>query len=134
MALRNLLHDRKSQPAAGYAGAAVAQSAEAALSTTGAERWIAFTVEAQHQDSYRQTQRGRPGPHTHYVRRERQRFHLTWSPRADTIDYDARSDGMFPLLTNCEHLSGVELLAKSSTSRSWKSVMNSSKPCMPWHR
>lgn len=93
-------------------GAAVAQSAEAALSITGAERWIAFTVEQQRQDSYRQTQRGRPGPHTHYVRRERQRFHLTWSPRTDAIDYDARSDGMFPLLTNCDHLSGAELLAK----------------------
>lgn len=92
--------------------AAVAQCAESALSAAGAERWVSFTVQEQREDTYRQTQRGRPGLRTHYVRHERWRFHLTWMPRTDTIDYDARSDGMFPLLSNCEDLDGAELLAK----------------------
>ena len=92
--------------------AAVAECAAAALSAAGAERWVAFTVEERRDDTFRQARRGRPGPHTPYVRRERHRFGLHWQPQADHIDYDAHTDGMFPLISNCEELSGAELLAK----------------------
>ena len=92
--------------------AAVAEGAASALSAAGAERWVAFSVEELREDQFRQARRGRPGPLTAYVRRERRRFHLHWQPQADRIDYDAHTDGMFPLISNCEELSGAELLAK----------------------
>lgn len=92
--------------------AAVAECAAAALTGAGVERWVAFTVEERRDDTFRQTRRGRPGPHTSYVRRQRHRFGLRWQPQADHIDYDAHTDGMFPLISNCEELSGAELLAK----------------------
>lgn len=72
----------------------------------------AFTVEERRDDTFRQPRRGRPGPPTPYVRRERHRFGLHWQPQADHIDYDAHTDGMFPLISNCEELCGAELLAK----------------------
>ena len=92
--------------------AAVAECAASALTATGAERWVAFTVEERRDDTFRQARRGRPGPHTPYVRRERRRFGLHWQPQAEHIDYDAHTDGMFPLISNCEELSGAELLAQ----------------------
>lgn len=92
--------------------AAVAECAASALSAVGAERWVAFTIEEHREDTFRQARRGRPGPHTPYVRRERHRFGLHWQTKADHIDYDAHTDGMFPLISNCEELCGAELLAK----------------------
>jgi transposase len=92
--------------------AAVALAAEAALRGAGAERWLQFSVEEIVEDSFRQEKRGRPSPHTRYRRRPRRRFHLAWRPQPETIDYDARSDGMFPLLTNWNELPAAELLSK----------------------
>ncbi len=92
--------------------ATVAQAAEAALRATGAERWLRVTIHAVVEETFRQETRGRPGVGTRYRRRQRHRFHLEWEPRPEAIDYDARTDGMFPLLTNCEDLSASELLQK----------------------
>src|SRR3990172_6279620 len=94
------------------ARARVAECAAAALTATDAQRWVAFTVEELREDQFRQARRGRPGPHTPYVHRERRRFRLHWQPDADHIDYDAHTDGMFPLISNGEKLSGAELLVK----------------------
>jgi transposase len=92
--------------------AAVAQAVEAALHPTGAARWLAWTIRETAEDSFRQESRGRPGARTRYVRRRHRRFHLAWQPRVETIQYDARTDGMFPLLTNDEALSPLEVLQK----------------------
>lgn len=92
--------------------AAVAECIASALTAAGAEPWVTFTVKERRDDTFRQARRGRPGPHTPYVRRERHRFGLHWQPQADHIDYDAHTDGMFPLISNCEELSGAELLGR----------------------
>lgn len=92
--------------------AALAKAAEQALHLAGAQRWLTFSIHEQPQDSFKQEKRGRPGSGTRYVRQRRPRFSLQWSPRADTIDYDARTDGMFPLLGNDDTLSGRDLLEK----------------------
>ena len=94
------------------ASAAVAQAAEAALATTGAARWLAVTVHETLEDTFRQETRGRPRAGTRYRRRQRRRFHLEWQPRPDALQYDARTDGLFPLLTNWEELSAIEVLQK----------------------
>jgi len=92
--------------------ATVAQAAEAAVRATGAERWLRVTIHAVVEETFRQETRGRPGVGTRYRRRQRHRFHLEWEPRPEAIASDARTDGMFPLLTNCEDLSASELLQK----------------------
>lgn len=92
--------------------AMVAKAAEQALRLSGAQRWLDFSIHERAEDSFRQDQRGRPGAGTRYVRKRRQRFSLQWSPRVHDIDYDARTDGMFPLLTNDEALSPREVLEK----------------------
>lgn len=92
--------------------ASVSQSAEAALHATGADRWIAFAVHEVREDSFHQEKKGRPGLRTRYLRRQRLRFRLEWNMRSDAIDYDAHTDGMFPLLTNDKVLPAADVLEK----------------------
>lgn len=92
--------------------AALAKAAEQALHLAGAQRWLTFAIHERPHDSFTQEKRGRPGSGTHYVRQRRLRFSLQWAPRADIIDYDARTDGMFPLLSNDDILPALALLEK----------------------
>jgi len=99
---RSRFHDR----------AAAAKAAEAAVRGADAERWVDYTLTEIAEDRFRQEKQGRPGPKTRYVRRQRRRFHLDWQPRGEAIDYDAHTDGMFPLLTNCTNLTPAQVLQK----------------------
>lgn len=47
----------------------------------------------------------RPGPHTAYVRHQQLRFTLQWRSDAAALLNEARTDGLFPLITNDESLS-----------------------------
>jgi transposase len=80
------------------------------LGDTGAQRWIRLTVTEHAEPVYRQDKRGHPGPTTRYVRRHRVRFDIAWQPNLDNIQYDARCDGIFPFITNCQDLSPAQLL------------------------
>lgn len=92
--------------------AAVAEAAERVIVNAGAARWITATVTEHKDESFRQAARGRPGPNTKYTRTERLRYTVAWKEDAAAIAYDARSDGMYPLITNCEDLSPEEVLVK----------------------
>lgn len=92
--------------------ASVSQAAETALQAAGAQRWLDFTIHEVIEDSFRQETQGRPGSRTRYLRRQRRRFRIEWRPRPETIDYDAHTDGMFPLLTNDEKLPAADVLEK----------------------
>ena len=93
--------------------ASVACAAEAILRERGAERWIAYAVTPVEEVVFRQEKRGRPGRHTRWRRRLKTRFQLSWSVRKERTDYDARCDGLFPLLSNApeDRLSAAELWA-----------------------
>jgi len=93
--------------------AGVAQAAEAILHERGTERWVAYEIASFEEAVFRQEKRGRPGQNTRWRRRVKTRFQLTWSLRPERVDYDARCDGLFPLLTNApeERLSAAELWA-----------------------
>lgn len=92
--------------------ATVAQAVDTDLRLAGAGRWLTVTISEVLEDSFHQERPGRPSTGTRYLRSRRPRFHLDWKPHADTIDYDARTDGMFPLLTNCDDLPAADLLEK----------------------
>lgn len=77
-----------------------------------AHRWVDYEILEEKENIFKQEKRGRPNSKTKYKRIVQKRFHVTWSPRKENIDFDARSDGMFPLITNCEDLSLVEILDK----------------------
>ena len=89
---------------------AVEQAAQAALASAGAERWITFEVTERTEESYRQEKRGRPGQQTRYRKQTKTRFALSFSVDAAKVDYDARTDGCFPLVTNDRELGDAEVL------------------------
>jgi hypothetical protein len=45
-----------------------------------------------------------------YLRRQRLRLDVEWSPTVATIEYDARCDGIVPLIPNDRDLSLAEIL------------------------
>jgi transposase len=42
----------------------------------------------------------------------KKKYHVTWAPIPEKIEFDAKSDGMYPLITNCEELPLGDILAK----------------------
>jgi len=89
----------------------VEAAAEAAIGQA-ARRWVGFKVREEDEAKFKQEKRGRPGPSTKFKRIVRKRFHVDWTVDEDNIIYDSRSDGMFPLLTNCRDLPLKEVLGK----------------------
>jgi transposase len=83
----------------------------AALSATRATRWVSFTVTESTEVTYHQERRGRAGASTRYRKREKLHFAITAAVRAETVSYDAVTDGMFPLITNDRAMTPAEVLA-----------------------
>lgn len=81
------------------------------LKAAGAERWVRVEISEHKEPVYRQENRGRPGARTRYVRRERIRFSVAARLKDAAVTADERSDGMFPLISNCKDLSLKEILA-----------------------
>ena len=86
-------------------------AATAGLLAAGAARWVGFTVGETLTETFRQERRGRPGGQTRYRRQTKTAFTITAVTRADTIAYDAATDGCFPLITNDITLTPAEVLA-----------------------
>ncbi len=60
--------------------------------------------------SFKQTQRGRPGPNTAYRRVTKRRYDIEWTIDQVAIDYDKKSDGMYPLISNDRNLTPAQVL------------------------
>jgi len=60
--------------------------------------------------TFKQTQRGRPGPDTEYRRVTKRRYDIEWTIDQAAIDYDKRSDGMYPLICNDRNLTPSQVL------------------------
>jgi len=52
------------------------------------------------EQTFKQCSRGRPTPSTEFRKIEKAVYRLTWCQKADRIQYDARYDGIFPVITN----------------------------------
>jgi len=91
---------------------AVEEAVARILAHGGASRWAEAEVTEGLDSRFKQEKRGRPGAGTRYVKVERSRFSVAWKPKADVIAYDARTDGMYPLITNCDDLPAGEVLQK----------------------
>jgi len=60
--------------------------------------------------TFRQMRKGRPGPETPYRKITHRRYDLEWKLDQEAIEYDRKSDGMYPLLTNDKTLPPAEVL------------------------
>jgi len=63
-------------------------------------RYLSVRRVVRLEHTFRQTQRGRPGPETSYKRKTRRQWDLQWELNNEAIEYDRKTDGMYPLLTN----------------------------------
>jgi len=103
--LRNRLGTRKwKQPRV------VEDAAVKILETLGAERWIEVRVEPGEEVQFRQAGPGRPGKTTAYRRVSHPKPKLHWTIREDTVAYDAKIDGLFPLLTDLDKATPKQVL------------------------
>lgn len=59
---------------------------------------------------FRQRTPGRPGKKTTYTRITETRLDLVWDIDAAAVDYDRKSDGMYPLLSNDRSLTAKQIL------------------------
>ena len=73
-------------------------------------RYLKVQRVVREEHRFRQTRRGRPGPHTAYRKITRRRFDIEWTLDEQAILYDQKSDGMYPLLCNDRTLSAGEIL------------------------
>lgn len=60
--------------------------------------------------TFQQMRKGRPGPDTPYRKITRRRYDLEWKLNQEAIEYDRKSDGMYPLLTNDKTLPPAQVL------------------------
>jgi len=90
--------------------AKVAAAVAEILEACGAAAWIVTEVQPQTEETFRQDHRGRPGKDTRYVRKVATRFDLSYRIDDARVSLDARSDGIFPLVTNVTDFSERELL------------------------
>ena len=78
----------------------------------GANSWIVPDVVETIEITHKQEKRSRTGPNTRYMAIERTRFQVNWEIDNINVKADACSDGMFPLITNCDDISLKEILEK----------------------
>jgi transposase len=88
----------------------VSAAAQKILQEKQVERFIHAEVTLLEQERFTQATRGRPGPRTAYIRHTDQRPVLHWQSDAQALLDEARTDGVFPLITNDERLSLKEAL------------------------
>lgn len=88
----------------------VEEAAEKIVQGANAERWVRVEVTERKEPVLRQERQGRPGTNTRYVRRWRLRFAVAARVKDDVVKADERSDGMFPLISNCRDLALREIL------------------------
>jgi len=74
------------------------------------ERYLKVRRTVREEHLYKQTRRGRPGPHTAYRKIIKRRFDIEWTTDEEAIAYDHKSDGMYPLMTNDRSLSPAQVL------------------------
>ncbi len=74
--------------------------------------WVFSTLLAlrREEHTFRQLRRGRPGSQTPYRRITRRRWGPEWKLEQAAIDYDRKSDGMYPLLSNDRSLPAPQVL------------------------
>jgi transposase len=88
----------------------VQDAVEKILKKTGVERWVEVGVQPGERTEYRQASPGRPGKNTQYVRDPKPQPQILWRLKDETIAWDAKLDGLFPLITDMKEASLQQVL------------------------
>ena len=73
-------------------------------------RYLKVSRVVREEHRFKQARRGRPSPDMAYRKITRKRYDIEWTMDQDSIAYDQKSDGMYPLLTNDRNLSSAQVL------------------------
>jgi transposase len=88
----------------------VAEAVAEIVAACGAEAWLFPEIQRKEEETFRQAHRGRPTQETQYVRDVKTRFDVTWHIDHLRMAEEAKSDGVFPLITNVTNFSELEVL------------------------
>jgi transposase len=88
----------------------VADTVQNLLAYYDVEEYIKVNIVQQEHETYRQRGRGRPGPHTEYVRHVTSRLDLEYTLDVEQLANARLTDGIFPLVTNDRQLSAFDVL------------------------
>jgi transposase len=91
-------------------GARIDLEVELILEQHRVRRYLKVKRVPRPEHTFKQKQRGRPGPDTEYRRVTRRRYDLQWTVDQAVIDYDKKSDGMYPLICNDRNLTAAQIL------------------------
>jgi hypothetical protein len=75
-------------------------------------RYVKARVVRDEHEYFKQDRPGRPGPQTKYLRKTRPFWRIEWAVDEALVEYDRKSDGMYPLLTNDRSLSPRQVLLR----------------------
>lgn len=64
------------------------------------EKYFYWQITTRIQSSYKQLKRGRPNKETVFRKIEKTLYGISWSHNQEKIRYEAKCDGLFPLITN----------------------------------
>jgi transposase len=106
-----LLRQKLQSPRTRYRQEArVRDAVEKRLKPLGATEWISVEIKKFEDERFRQEHRGRPSKKTRYRRDVRTRFDLEYRIDPVKVAEDALQDGIFPLVSNDQKLSDLEIL------------------------
>lgn len=88
----------------------VEEHVERILARHSIKRYLIVRKLLREEHRYRQSSRGRPGRQTTYRRITRRRWDVEWEQDEAVIEYDRKSDGMYPLMTNDKKLLPAQVL------------------------
>lgn len=80
------------------------------LKETGAERWVEVAVQPGQRIEYRQAKPGRPGKDTPYRQDPKPHPQVAWRLKEETIAWDSKIDGLFPLITDIKEATLQQVL------------------------
>jgi transposase len=88
----------------------VVEAVQEIVRNRGVEDWIITEVQEKTEDTFRQEGRGRPNENTRYVKETSTRFDLAYRINNEQLAREACGDGVFPLISNDNSLSELEML------------------------
>lgn len=91
-------------------GARIDLEVEMILEKHRVRRYLKVKRVPRPEHTFKQKQRGRPGPDTEYRRVTLRRYDLEWTVDQAAIEYDKKSDGMYPLICNDRNLTAAQVL------------------------
>ncbi|EQD25878.1 hypothetical protein B2A_15902, partial [mine drainage metagenome] len=74
--------------------------------------FIRYEIREEQVETFRKSGRGRPSARSTYRKIEMPVYHMSWAMDKYAVEKDSRSDGIFPLITNCMDAEASDVLSR----------------------